>query len=119
MENYIPYITSLILGIPGIIALIKQGKKDEAEIENIDTQTKSILLADALKLKDEINEQLENMREIVSKNKREIITLKGALTRLKKRVIYLREGIDVLITQIKNLGGIPAWIPEDIDNPEN
>ena len=127
--EYLPYIVSFIGCITGVVALIKQSTKDRAEIKNLDTQTGSILLADALKLKEEVQEQLdfihieldENKKELdivqglLCIQKKEITLLKGAITRLKKKVLGLREGIDILITQIKNSGGIPAWTPEDVD----
>ena len=96
--TYIPLIIALLGWIPALLALWRQSKKDKVDIG-------SILIGDAIKLKDEIIKQKEE-------TDKEINSIKKALKELRKKVLYLRQGIDVLISQIEGMGKIPAWRPD-------
>ena len=139
MTYIIPIIIAIVTGIPGIYALWVQSKKDKIDIG-------SSLIKDALSLKDEMKEdkaelktqfdtvmlmfkdlekqkdstdkQLISINAMFLKAEHEIALLKKSVKLLKKRVSYLREGVDTLIQQIKELGGIPSWKPDDLDETE-
>jgi soluble cytochrome b562 len=115
LESYITYLIAFLGCVPGVIALIKQLKRDKSEIKKIDIESNSILISDALKLKDEINEQLQTFRCSLLESQKEISDLRADVKKLRTRVSYLRKGIDILICQIEQQGETPQWRPESDD----
>jgi hypothetical protein len=51
---YIPYIVSLVISVPGFLALWRQARKDSADIA-------SGLIDDALQIKDDIKKQRDEI----------------------------------------------------------
>ena len=140
MNYIVPIIIALITGVPGIYALWVQSRKDKIDIgasliedalelknemkkDKIDIQNKfeaSVLMYENLlkKQKEDIDKQLLIFENILSKAQAEMVLLKTAISRLKKRVTFLRKGVDILIEQIEMLGETPAWRPNEADEVE-
>ena len=103
--TYIPLIIALLGWVPSLLVLWRQSKKDKVDIS-------SILINDALKLKNEITKQKEE-------TDKQIASIKKSIKELRKRVVYLRKGVDILIEQIESMGKEPSWRPDSDDSFED
>lgn len=107
----LPYIGSLVGAAGGVIALAK-GFRDSNREES------RKLFDDALKLKADVQEMYNDLRMETDKNRELIATLNNKVERLKRRVGYLRTGVDILICQIEAAGLSPEWRPTDENTTE-
>lgn len=108
-----PYIIAGIGIIPTVIIVWAQLRRDKVSAS-------SQLVEDAIKIKNEMKKDYDDMDkryddlvEVVEQNTKDIGKMKATIKKLQERVKYLRGGIDILISQIKNAGLLPAWQPCD------
>lgn len=121
-EQAIPLIAAVLLSIPGIIGLFRGLRKERADTAQAITDAADKLIKQYVVRLDEVEETVrEQAAKIVEQDKRSVERDKKIaeqdveIAHLKSdRMRYLR-GVKALCDQIKNLGLIPVWEPNEED----
>lgn len=111
MNEWIPVIVALIASIPGIMALMSQKKKLEAEKEVEEAQATEKIQAAALKMMDVYKQEFDSLKSRIRDLECRVKDLESALQleiEEKKNII---NGAWVLHDQVKQLNGTPYYVP--------
>lgn len=113
------YIVTVLLAGGGISQLISffrvkfQNKKDDADAElTLGQGWKDLLVEIRTELKTTKGE-LEVVKSEQARQGEVIVTQEKKMIRLGQRVIYLMQGIEILINQITDNGDDPCWRPDE------
>lgn len=109
-------IPSLIAGVPSIISAFgawKDKRKRAAESQSEEgTAAEKVSLAWE-KLTEDLQKQIDKLSARQDKSDEEQRKLNVRVNRQKKRILYLEDGVQILIKQIRTLGFEPNFILKD------
>ena len=121
MVDYIPVIIAIIAGVPGLMAIYVQYRRDTNETASrsmLDDANASKIMSDTLK--NVISDLRAEMESRDTSHKLEIVLLQEQLEaeRVSRRDLEKRlDGMIVVVSQlqeqVRSLGGVPIDIPTD------
>jgi hypothetical protein len=122
-QFWLVVIPALIMGVPGIISLFMQirrqpveNRKTQAETGNASGEAANSFAEAATKIA-QLNKDLQTNNLImdgrIDKLGERIGNLEVLLERYARRIAYLMGGIDQLIRQIVGMNAVPCWTPDE------
>lgn len=106
LDSWIPVILAVIAAVPGIFALRSQFSKDKIADRESKTAEEAAKLANQ-------KFQMDMTMALIDPLKEQIKTMEETLEKQGKQIATLRRGINKLSMQIRELGQVPVWTPDD------
>ena len=118
LERWIPIIIALIGAISGLVAIWRQIQRDKQEFEESKKQHNLDITESAMQVVDRLERQITlldgRVATLVKENEQlraNQKTMSDELEEFKKRDKEFRRGIQLLVSQICELGHEPRWKP--------
>ena len=122
----LPILLAVIAASPGLVALLRGRKKEQADVAEAITRAAGELVEDYQKKLDRIEKKLEDQAELIRCQERKIeaqgdrlarqnIKIEEQAGRIRSLELERDEiltGVMMLCTQIHDLGHDPVWEPE-------
>jgi hypothetical protein len=122
----LPIVLAVIAASPGLVALFRGRKKEQADVAEAITRAAGELVEDYQKKLERIEKKLEDQAELIRCQERKIESQADKLARqgikIDEQAARIRDlelerdevltGVMMLCTQIHDLGHDPVWEPE-------
>jgi len=124
---FIVIIPALISGIPALIAVLQQRypkPKDKFDQREQDSSAADKIAAAYDKIVDDLQIRIDKMETRFEKLENDTsirekawitkyMKMEARLTRQRKRINYLEEGVQILIKQLESMGATPSFVIEE------
>lgn len=102
-------IPAFVAALPGIYAIRKQIKTEQAEQKKLIAETESINADVAAKFIDSAGDLQNFYTEVFGEIKKQLEEYKEIVCRLEKKIEDLEKGVRILTKQVRDLGQTPKY----------
>ena len=111
MELWIQILVAFIAVTPGVLALVSQRKKTDADASSVQVQTSINLLNEVQEQLKELKTEYRALKISNCDQEHRIKELENQNVYLHNLIKYYLEGISRLTKQIEEHGDVPVWKP--------